>query len=84
MNTIGTKKSTSLRLDQERYTYIEKLAKKENRSVNNYIETVLTQATNFRAPNSETTAAIEEARRERESLARFSDAESLINSLPRN
>ncbi|MEQ8552202.1 MAG: hypothetical protein RIC06_20910 [Cyclobacteriaceae bacterium] len=81
MNTISVKKSTSLRIDQELYAYIEKLAKKENRSVNNYIETVLTKATNFRMPNSETVEAIEEARSERGSLERFSDGDSLINSI---
>lgn len=81
MNTIGIKKSTSLRLDQELYAYIEKLAKRENRSVNNYIETVLANATNFRLPNAETVEAIEEARSERGSLERFTDAKSLIDSL---
>ena len=42
MNTISiNKKSTSLRLNSGLYAYIEKLAKKENRSINNYIETLL-------------------------------------------
>lgn len=60
MNTKNLKKSTSLPLDRELYNYIEKLAKKENRSVNNFIETVLADATNFYAPNKETKKAIED------------------------
>lgn len=35
MSAVNLKKSTSLRLDRELYNYIEKLARKENRSVNN-------------------------------------------------
>ena len=39
MNTINiNKKITSLRLNSGLYSYIEKLAKKENRSLNNFIE----------------------------------------------
>lgn len=71
MNTIGIKKSTSLRIDRELYAYIEKQAKKENRSINNYIETLLSKATNFRNPNEETIQAIEDARKERKDLERF-------------
>ncbi len=38
MNTIDIKKkSTSLRLNSNLYAYIEKLAKKENRSLNNLL-----------------------------------------------
>ena len=41
LNTIGTKKkSTSLRLNSIFYAHIEKLAKQENRSLNNFIETL--------------------------------------------
>ena len=41
MNTPTTKKITSLRLNQDLYKRIKNQAKKENRSVNNYIENVL-------------------------------------------
>ena len=61
MNTLN-KKSTSLRLNQGLYNYIEKLAKKENRSINNLIETLLLKATDYKEPNEETIAAIKEAR----------------------
>ena len=65
MNTTKIKKTTSLRLDGRFYRYIQKLAKKENRSVNNFIETVLVDATHFYEPNEETKKAIEGARAER-------------------
>lgn len=81
MNTISLKKATSLRLDAKLYSYIEKLAKKENRSVNNYIETVLADATNFYEPNEETKKAIEEARLEKPNLKRYSKAKDLFNDL---
>ena len=81
MNTINLKKSTSLRLDRELYNYIEKLAKKENRSVNNFIETVLANATNFYEPNQETKKAIEDLQSERPNLKRYNTAKELFNDL---
>jgi len=63
------------------YSYIEKLAKKENRSVNNFIETVLADATRFHDSNSETKQAIEDARKERSSLKRYDSTEDLLNDL---
>lgn len=66
MNTISiTKKSTSLRLDSGLYTEIQKLAKKQNRSINNYIETLLSDAVGYNEPNEKTKQAIEEARKEK-------------------
>jgi len=81
MNTKKLKKSTSLPLDRELYNYIEKLAKKENRSVNNFIETVLADATNFYEPNEETKKAIEDLQSERPNLKRYSAAKDLFNDL---
>ncbi|MEJ5055934.1 ribbon-helix-helix protein, CopG family [Sphingobacterium sp. MYb382] len=71
MNTIAIKKSTSLRLDKDLYACIEKMVKKENRSVNNFIETVLANAIGFYAPNKETEKAINVAQEERSALKRF-------------
>lgn len=51
MSTSSLKKVITLRLDKALYNHIEKLAKKENRSVNNFIETVLIDATKFYEPN---------------------------------
>ena len=81
MNTLNLKKATSLRLDAKLYSYIEKLAKRENRSVNNFIETVLADATNFYKPNQETKKAIEEARLERSKLKPYRKAKDLLNDL---
>lgn len=41
------KKKLSLRLNLGLYNHIKILAKKENKSINNYIETVLFDATKF-------------------------------------
>lgn len=70
--------STSLRLDREVYKYIEKLAKKENRSVNNFIETALADATNFYEPNKETKKAIEDPQSERPNLKQYSTTKDLF------
>lgn len=81
MNTINQKKSTSLRLDQELYSYIEKLAKKENRSVNNFIETILASATRFHEPNAETKSAIKEFEKEKVSLKKYNNTDELFKDL---
>jgi len=81
MNILDVKKASSLRLDRELYNYIEKLAKKENRSVNNYIETVLANARRFYEPNVETKKAIEEARQEGANLKGYTDMDELLADL---
>ena len=82
MNTINiNKKSTSLRLNSNLYAYIEKLAKKENRSLNNFIETTLFDALNHREPNEKTKKGIKESREERSSLKKYSSTEDLFNDL---
>ena len=60
---------------------MEKLAQKENRSVNNFIETVLADATNFYEPNKVTKKAIEDLQSERPNLKRYSAAKDLFNDL---
>jgi hypothetical protein len=82
MNTIDIKKkSTSLRLNSNLYAYIEKLAKKENRSLNNFIETTLFDALEYREPNEVTKLGIKESRKERETLKRYSSTEELFEDL---
>ncbi len=56
---IKEKKLTSIRLNSDLYERLQKEAKKENRSLNNFIETALYQ-TVYREPNAETLAAMEE------------------------
>lgn len=61
METTKDRKITAFRL---RTSLLERLkldAKRQNRSLNNYVESLLMEAT-YRKPNTETMAAIEEAR----------------------
>lgn len=82
MNTIDIKKkSTSLRLNSNLYSHIEKLAKQENRSLNNFIETTLFDALDYREPNEVTKLGIEQSRKERETLKRYSSTEQLFEDL---
>ncbi|WP_333854651.1 hypothetical protein [Epilithonimonas sp.] len=84
MNTINiNKKSTSLRLNSGLYSHIEKLAKKQNRSINNYIETLLFDAVGYHEPNAKTKKAIEEARAEKKAgtLKKYSSADDLFEDL---
>jgi len=84
MNATEIKKTTSLRLNGNLYRYIQKLAKRENRSVNNFIETVLADATHFYEPNEETKQSIEEARAERLDLKQYESADDLLSDLMRD
>lgn len=68
----------------ELYNDIDKLAKRGNRSVNNFIQTVLADSTNFYEPNQETKKAIEDLQSERSNLKRYSSANDLFNDLLRD
>ncbi len=57
---IAIKKNHSFRLSIELIERLKKLAKRENRSLNNYVETVLLEAA-LNEPNSVTLAAMKEA-----------------------
>ena len=52
MNT-KEKRLTSLRINNNLYEFLKKEAIKSNRSFNNYIETILLDATGYSIPNSE-------------------------------
>lgn len=80
MSAVQIKKATSLRLDQKLYQYIEKLAKKDNRSVNNFIETVLAEATNFYEPNKETQRAMEQVKKGK-NLKRYKGSKDVFEDL---
>lgn len=71
MSRNKTRKQISLRLDEKLYKHIRSLAKNENRSVNNFIETLLAEATNFKESNEQTRRVIEEARAERPFLKQY-------------
>jgi len=66
MNTAATtvKKQTAFRFSPELIERLRIKAKKENRSLNNFVEKVLTDIA-FDEPNEETLKAIEEAKDER-------------------
>lgn len=56
------KKLTSIRINKNLYAHLQKKAKEENRSINNYIETLLYEASEYETPNEETIKAIQEVK----------------------
>lgn len=60
MDIALSKKNQSFRLPVELIDRLKQLAKRQNRSLNNYVETLLLDAV-FRIPNAETSAAMKEA-----------------------
>lgn len=56
------KKLTSIRLNKNLYKHLQEKAKAENRSLNNYIETLLWDSSEFRASNADTLAAMQEVK----------------------
>ena len=84
MNTAVTtsdKTLTSFRLNTQLVERLRELAKKSNRSLNNYVETLLLDIV-YHEPNDETIEAIEEVRSGK-TLEAFdrSELEKLISSL---
>lgn len=61
MDIVIQKKAQSFRLSVELIERLKKLAKRQNRSLNNFVECVLLDAA-YNEPNEETEAAINEAR----------------------
>ena len=65
MNTVAfDRKQTAFRLRTDLLDRLKVAAKKENRSLNNYVESVLLDAV-FREPNNETLAAMKDAKENR-------------------
>lgn len=79
--TTSDKTLTSFRLNTQLVERLRELAKKSNRSLNNYVETLLLDIV-FHEPNDETIEAIEEVRsgKKLEAFDR-SELEKLISSL---
>ncbi len=75
------KTSTSFRLNSDLLARLRSLARRNNRSLNNYVETILFDAA-YNEPNDETIEAIEEARSGKR-MDRFNMAEldSMISAL---
>lgn len=61
MNVTTTKVQTAFRFDRDLIRRLKIKAKKENRSLNNYVETVLMDIV-YDEPNDDTIQAIKEAR----------------------
>lgn len=81
MNTTATRKLTSIRLNSNLYEHLQKLAKKDNRSFNNYVETLLSSASNYLEPSEETRLAMKESRKEHITAQRFNNVNDLVKSL---
>lgn len=79
--TTSDKTLTSFRLNTQLVERLRELAKKSNRSLNNYVETLLLDIV-YHEPNDETIEAIEEVRSGKK-LDAFdrSELEKLISSL---
>ena len=81
MEHTVTRRAASFRLNAELLDVLKRRAKEANRSLNNYVESVLLDAMYFE-PNEETVAAIKEAKsgKELETLD-LNDFENYIQSL---
>ena len=54
MEATTLKKTMSLRISTALYEHLKKVSSKENRSVNNYVETMLFKVSNFEEENIQT------------------------------
>jgi predicted transcriptional regulator len=81
MATAITRTQTAFRLSDELLKRLKLEARKQNRSLNNFVESVLMDAV-YRTPNSETLAAMEEARESRNlETINLDNLEGFIESL---
>ena len=61
MEVVAQKKAQSFRLSIDLIERLKKLAKRENRSLNNFVECILLDVA-YNEPNTETLAALKEAK----------------------
>ena len=79
--TVAAKRITTFRLSEELLERLKVLAKKENRSLNNFVESVLMDAV-YRTPNAVTMAAVKEAREDNNlEIINLDNLEEFIESL---
>ncbi len=81
MSTKNQRKSRSVRIKAALDKHLENIAKQENRSVNNLIETLLAKATDFREPSEETKRSIEEAIQEKPFQKRYTNLDELFEDM---
>ncbi len=81
METTITRTQTAFRLSTELLKRLKTEARKQNRSLNNYVESVLMDAV-YRTPNSQTMAAVKEAREDKNlETINLDNLEGFIESL---
>ena len=81
METTITRTQTAFRLSTELLKRLKTEARKQNRSLNNYVESVLMDAV-YRIPNAQTMAAVKEAREDKNlETINLDNLEGFIESL---
>ena len=81
METPITRTQTAFRLSNELLKRLKTEARKQNRSLNNYVESVLMDAV-YRTPNAQTMAAVKEAREDKNlETINLDNLEGFIESL---
>ena len=81
METVITRTQTAFRLSTELLKKLKIEARKQNRSLNNFVESVLMDAV-YRKPNSKTMSALKEAREDRNlETINLDNLEEFIESL---
>jgi len=83
MNTIEAKKTTSIRIRKGLYERVRERARGENRSVSNFLETLIREAVEGREPNEETKAVLDQAIRDMPypGYKKYRDTEDLFKDL---
>lgn len=79
METI-VRKPASFRLRVDLLEGLKKNAARENRTLNNYVESVLLDIV-YHEPNDETVAAIEEARLNKSHSKTYTDVDEMFNNI---
>jgi regulatory protein mnt len=81
MNVAKNRKSTMFRLRTELLERLKQLAARDNRSLNNYVETILMDVA-YNTPNATTVAAMKEAQDESTlTTVNMDSYDSFLNSL---
>ena len=81
METTISRTQTAFRLSTELLKRLKTEARKQNRSLNNYVESVLMDAV-YRTPNAQTMAAVKEAREDKNlETINLDNLEGFIESL---
>ena len=80
METTIVRKPTSFRLRTDLIEHLKKNAARANRTLNNYVESVLLDVV-YHEPNEETKAAIEEATSKRNKNKVYTDVKEMFNDI---